>query len=68
MSELEPEATHSGLNLNDVLFMLFRHKWKILLCTAIGFLACCGRLFSSSSRLRVRGQAVCAICGRQERR
>lgn len=34
-SEQETE-TQSGLSLNDMLFMLFRHKWKLLLCAAIG--------------------------------
>ena len=37
-SEPEEEAKGSGLNLHEVLFILFRHKWKILLCTAIGML------------------------------
>ncbi len=39
MPELDPEAKNSGLNLHEVLFILFRHKWKILLCAAIGMLA-----------------------------
>src|SRR5260370_41757646 len=39
MPELEEEANHSGLNLYEVLFILFRHKWKILLCAAAGMLA-----------------------------
>src|ERR1700730_497602 len=39
LSEFEPEPSHSGLKLNDVLYMLVRHKWKILLCTTIGFIA-----------------------------
>src|SRR3984893_12354258 len=37
--ELEQEATQSGLNVHEVLLMLFRHKWKILLCAAGGLLA-----------------------------
>src|SRR5271166_1563885 len=39
MPELEQEATQSGLNVHEILLMLFRHKWKILLCTAGGLLA-----------------------------
>jgi uncharacterized protein involved in exopolysaccharide biosynthesis len=35
----ELEANQSGLNLHDVLFMLFRHKWKILFCSAAGIIA-----------------------------
>jgi len=36
MSDSEPEIQDASLNFNDILFVLFRHKWKILLCTAIG--------------------------------
>jgi uncharacterized protein involved in exopolysaccharide biosynthesis len=39
MSDFEPEANSSGLNFHDILFILFRHKWKILICTAAGLLA-----------------------------
>src|SRR6266404_3273130 len=35
-SEAEYEGTRSGMKLNDILFILFRHKWKILFCTALG--------------------------------
>ncbi len=28
-----------ALNLHEILFILFRHKWKILLCAAAGMLA-----------------------------
>jgi succinoglycan biosynthesis transport protein ExoP len=37
MSESEHEAPRPGLGLNDILFMLFRHKWKMLVCTLVGF-------------------------------
>ena len=39
MSEYEYEAQQSGLKLNDILFILFRHKWKILLFTTAGIAA-----------------------------
>ena len=29
----------TSLNLGDIYFTLFRHKWKILLCTALGIVA-----------------------------
>jgi uncharacterized protein involved in exopolysaccharide biosynthesis len=29
----------SGMNLNDILFILFRHKWKIIVCALAGILA-----------------------------
>ena len=36
----EPEeTTQSGLNVHEILLMLFRHKWKILLCAASGLIA-----------------------------
>jgi polysaccharide biosynthesis transport protein len=44
-SEPEEEAKGSGLNLHEVLFILFRHKWKILLCTAIGMLGAAAAYF-----------------------
>ncbi len=36
MSQAEPEEQHSGLNLTDLQFILFRHKWKILLSAVAG--------------------------------
>ncbi|MBV9105509.1 MAG: hypothetical protein JO313_05745 [Verrucomicrobia bacterium] len=38
MSQLENDLPPSGLKVNDVLFILFRHKWKIWLCAALGIL------------------------------
>jgi polysaccharide biosynthesis transport protein len=39
MPELEQEASPSGLNVHEILLMVFRHKWKILLCALGGLLA-----------------------------
>ena len=36
MQQPQREGTEFSLNLDEVLFILFRHKWKILLCAAIG--------------------------------
>jgi succinoglycan biosynthesis transport protein ExoP len=37
--ELEQrEAAQSGMNVQDILFILFRHKWKTLLCAVAGLL------------------------------
>ena len=33
----QPQA--GGLALNDIYFVLFRHKWKIIICSAIGLVA-----------------------------
>jgi polysaccharide biosynthesis transport protein len=37
--EFEQEATSSGLNVHEILLMVFRHKWKIFLCAAGGLIA-----------------------------
>jgi polysaccharide biosynthesis transport protein len=39
MPELDQEASPSGLNVHEILLMIFRHKWKILLCAMGGLLA-----------------------------
>jgi len=39
MQALEPEAPNSSLDINSVLFALFQHKKKVVLCTAVGLLA-----------------------------
>jgi polysaccharide biosynthesis transport protein len=39
MSESDYEAQHPGPKLNDFLFILFRHKWKILLFTTASIVA-----------------------------
>ena len=36
MPQPQRDPTESSLNLDEILFILFRHKWKILLCAAIG--------------------------------
>src|SRR5215469_8035730 len=38
-SEFEQQPSHSGMNLYDILFMLFRHKWKIISLGLAGILA-----------------------------
>jgi uncharacterized protein involved in exopolysaccharide biosynthesis len=38
-SESESGSASSGMNLHDILFMLFRHKWKIITCATAGVLA-----------------------------
>jgi polysaccharide biosynthesis transport protein len=39
MSSKQQETQSGGMSLGDIYFTLFRHKWKILLCSAAGFLA-----------------------------
>jgi uncharacterized protein involved in exopolysaccharide biosynthesis len=34
--EFEEGPASSGLDVNDILFMLFRHRWKILFCVLVG--------------------------------
>jgi polysaccharide biosynthesis transport protein len=60
MSDLEYEADASGLSLNDILFILFKHKWKILLCATAGIVASVAAYFllptvyKSEAKLLVR--------------
>jgi succinoglycan biosynthesis transport protein ExoP len=59
MSESEYEMQHSGLKLNDFLFILFRHKWKILLFATTGIAAAAAvftlsKTFESKAKLLVR--------------
>jgi polysaccharide biosynthesis transport protein len=39
VSESEPERPPSGMNLDDILFILFRHKWKIGFFAIVGIAA-----------------------------
>jgi uncharacterized protein involved in exopolysaccharide biosynthesis len=39
MSVSEHEAQHSSLNFHDLLFILFKHKWKISFFTTVGLAA-----------------------------
>jgi polysaccharide biosynthesis transport protein len=60
MSDPEYEADASGLSLNDILFILFKHKWKILLCATAGIVASVAAYFllptvyKSEAKLLVR--------------
>jgi uncharacterized protein involved in exopolysaccharide biosynthesis len=60
LSESESGSSNSGMNLNDVLFILFRHKWKIIVCATAGILAAAGIYFllppqyESQAKLLVR--------------
>ena len=37
-SEANPGSEHPGLNVNDLLILLFKHKWKLLVSTAVGLI------------------------------
>lgn len=39
MNSKQQDAQTGGMSLGDIYFTLFRHKWKILLFSALGFLA-----------------------------
>ena len=53
-------APHAGMNLYDILFILFRHKWKIMLCATLGVLGALAvyfilpPLYESEAKLFVR--------------
>src|SRR2546427_7049602 len=42
---MQAEAQNPGLKLDDIYFVLFRHKWKILLCCCAGALTAAGLYF-----------------------
>jgi polysaccharide biosynthesis transport protein len=60
MSDSASEAPRSGLGTYDILFILFKHKWKILMCASGGLLAAAGLYFllppmyESQAKLLVR--------------
>jgi len=60
MSVSELEAQHSSLNLHDLLFIFFRHKWKIFLFALAGLAAAVAlyftlpRYYQADARLLVR--------------
>jgi polysaccharide biosynthesis transport protein len=47
MYESDHEERRTGLNFNDILFILFRNKWKIILCGMAGLIAAAGFYFLS---------------------
>jgi polysaccharide biosynthesis transport protein len=60
MSQSGYEPPPSGMKPNDILFILFRHKWKIILCAALGMIGAAGiyfllpPLYESRAKLIVR--------------
>jgi uncharacterized protein involved in exopolysaccharide biosynthesis/Mrp family chromosome partitioning ATPase len=60
MSQSKPEPNPFKLNLDDILFILFKHKWMILLCSAIGIGAAAAvyllypTVYESQAKLLVR--------------
>ena len=60
MPESEYGSRRSGISFNDILFILFRHKWKISLCALAGFVGAAylyfflPSLYESKAKLIVR--------------
>src|SRR5947208_1233336 len=58
--EMHQHPQHSGINLNDIFFALFKRKWTILLCAAVGMLVAAAFYFlyppvyESQAKLLVR--------------
>ena len=38
MSDTDNEQSPPGLSTSDIAFMLFRHKWTIILCSTLGLI------------------------------
>ena len=59
MQKSQPQAAKGGFSVHDVLFVLFKHKWMILVLSLIGLLAAAvvyrhrKPLFMSESKLQV---------------
>jgi uncharacterized protein involved in exopolysaccharide biosynthesis/Mrp family chromosome partitioning ATPase len=59
-SDMRPHPEHSGINLNSILFPLFKRKWTVLLCAALGIAAAAAFYFlnpppyESQAKLLVR--------------
>lgn len=60
LPESESPGRRSGVGFHDILFMLFRHKWKIIICATAGFAAAAAiyfllpSLYESKAKLIVR--------------
>ena len=60
MSQQRSTAQPPGLNVQDILYILFKHKWKVLLCAAAGICAAAvlyflrTPIFESEAKLLVR--------------
>src|SRR5213594_4963936 len=61
MAEIRRETQqHSGVNLSDILFALFKRKWTIILCAFVGIIAAAAFYFfyppayESQAKLLVR--------------
>lgn len=59
--EAEPsQEAGTGMQISDIYYVLFRHKWKIILCSLLGFAVAVGffvfrvRLYESEAKLMVR--------------
>ena len=66
--ELQPQHHHSGINLSDILFALFRRKWTYCALHAPWHHRRGGVLFPLSACVRVPGQIAGALCSGKERR
>ena len=42
MDEEQGQAQNAGINLKDIYYVLFRHKWKIILFSLAGVIAAAG--------------------------
>jgi succinoglycan biosynthesis transport protein ExoP len=49
MNNQIPAPPSSGIDLGDIYYILFRHKWKIILCALIGFGAAAGVYFTQKN-------------------
>ena len=68
MTEIRRETQqHSGINLSDILFALFKRKRTIILCAVVGIIAAAAFYFFYPPVYRVTGQVAGALCSGKER-
>jgi uncharacterized protein involved in exopolysaccharide biosynthesis/Mrp family chromosome partitioning ATPase len=52
MTEDNDESPRASMEIGDIYFVLFRHKWLVLCCSAAGLLAAVGLYFLDSPKYR----------------
>ena len=60
MQKTEPKSAKASFGVQDILFVLFKHKWKILICSVLGFTAAAAvylarkPLYESSAKILIK--------------
>ena len=60
--EMHQHPPQSAINLNAILFALFKRKGTVLLCAAVGIAASAAFYFMSPRFVRIPSQAAGTLC------